>query len=116
MALVEQNANMFLFEFDNSEKVRLAAVTDQLKNDIDQGRGKTNWKPEEFVEYLQDQGLMLTLDDLYDLYKNPPLNKVISNIQADKIVFKGQEEGTPENPDEQQSQQVVKQMAQSAMK
>lgn len=107
---------MFLFEFDNSEKVRLAAVADQLKNSIEQGRGKTNWKPEEFIEYLNDQGLMITLDDLYDIYKNPPLDKIISNIQADKIVFKGQEEATPENPDEQQSQRVVNQMAHSAMK
>jgi hypothetical protein len=48
------------------------------------------------------------------MIKNPPLNTVIANIQGDKVVFKGQEE-TPANPDQTQSQEVVQQMAQSAM-
>ena len=50
------------------------------------------------------------------MIKKPPLNNVISNIQAGNVVFVGQETGVESNPDQQQSQQVVKQMAQSAMK
>jgi alcohol dehydrogenase class IV len=48
------------------------------------------------------------------MIKTPPLNTVISNIQGDKVVFKGYDE-VPQNPDETQNQQVVQQMAQSAM-
>ena len=107
---------MLLYEFDNSQKVRLAAVSDQLKNDVEQGRGKTNWTLDEFLEYLQDQGVILTADDLFNLYKVPPLNNIIANVKPDQIVFKGQQAGEPRNPDEQQSQQVVSQMAHSAMK
>ena len=50
------------------------------------------------------------------MYKNPPLNTIIQNIEAGNIIFKGQESGGGENPDEQESQQVVQQMANNAMK
>jgi hypothetical protein len=51
------------------------------------------------------------------MIQKPPLNMLISNIQGDDIVFKGEETGTDtQNPDETQSQEVVNQMAQSAMK
>ena len=41
-----------------------------------------------------------------------PLNKIISNIQSDKVIFKGM--GTPETPDQDQNNQIVKQMASQA--
>jgi hypothetical protein len=49
------------------------------------------------------------------MIQKPPLNMLISNIQGDDIVFKGEEADTA-NPGETQSQEVVNQMAQSAMK
>jgi hypothetical protein len=109
---------MFLYEFAGPDPltVKLIAVTNQLKSSIDQGQGKTDWTTDEFLAYLQDQGINIDSSDLYDMIKNPPLSKIISNIQADKIIFKGQAEGTEANPDEDQSQQVVQQMAKSAMK
>lgn len=48
------------------------------------------------------------------MIKNPPLNKVISNIQGDQVIFKGQEEGTGVETDQTQNQQVVAQMANKA--
>ena len=48
------------------------------------------------------------------MIKNPPLNTVIKNIQGDKVIFKGHDD-TQMAPDQTQSQQVVGQMAQSAM-
>ncbi len=48
------------------------------------------------------------------MIKKPPLKNKISNIQGDKVIFKGQE--TPVEPEEEESKKVVKQMAQKAMK
>jgi hypothetical protein len=42
------------------------------------------------------------------------LKNSITNIQGDKVIFKGQE--TPVEPEEEDSKKVVKQMAQQAMK
>jgi PAS domain S-box-containing protein len=70
------------------------------------------------VQYLGKEdcliGVMRDVTDLYDMIKNPPLNTVIKNIQGDQIIFKGHDD-TSKNPDKSQSQQVVQQMAQSAM-
>jgi hypothetical protein len=109
---------MFLFELDSpaSDTVRLVAVTNQLKDSINKGQAKPDWTEEEFLSYLNKYGLNLSVDSLRDMIKKPPLNNVISNIQAGNVVFVGQETGVESNPDQQQSQQVVKQMAQSAMK
>jgi hypothetical protein len=106
---------MRLFELEDPNRVRLAAVTDQLKNDIENGRELPDWTVDDFLGYLQDQGINLSDDDLYDMYKNPPLNSLISNIEGDNIIIRGQQEGVDQNPDEQESQQVVKQMANKAM-
>ena len=52
------------------------------------------------------------------MIKKPPLQNVISNIQGDTVIFKGHEPAatTPAMPDQENSQKVVAQMAQSAMK
>lgn len=107
---------MRLFELEDPLRVRLVAVTNQIKDDIDKGQGKSDWTMGEFLSYLQDQGINLSEDDLYDMYKKPPLNTIIQNIEAGNIIFKGQESSGGKNPDEQESQQVVQQMASNAMK
>jgi hypothetical protein len=106
---------MRLFELEDPNRVRLVAVTSQLKDEIEK-QGVSEWPLDQFISYLQDQGLNLSEDDLYDMYKNPPLSSLIQNINGDKVMFRGQGGQTPENPDEQESQQVVNQMAHNAMK
>ena len=109
---------MFLFELDGVDPLstKLIVLVNQLKTDLDNGIiDPSSYTTEEFLTYLQDKGdIVLDITDLYDMIKNPPLNTVIKNIQGDQIIFKGHDE-TPENPDQSQSQQVVQQMAQSAM-
>ena len=109
---------MFLFELDGTDPLstKLIVLVNQLKTDLDNGIiDSSSYTTDEFLTYLQDKGdIVLDVTDLYDMIKNPPLNTVISNIQGDKVVFKGHDD-TPENPDQSQSQQVVQQMAQSAM-
>ena len=106
---------MFLFELADPKSIQFVVIVNQLKSDIDSGQiDPNNYSTDQFLEFLQNNGIVLDVTDLYDMIKTPPLNTVISNIQGDKVVFKGHDE-VPKNPDETQSQQVVQQMAQSAM-
>ena len=111
---------MFLFELDSPDPfvVKLIAVTNQLKSDMDNGVEKTDWTTDEFLNYLQDNGINLDANDLYSMIKKPPLQNVISNIQGDTVIFKGHEPAatTPAMPDQENNQKVVAQMAQDAMK
>jgi hypothetical protein len=114
--LVEQRDKMFLFELADPKSTEFVVIVNQLKSDIDNGHiDPNNYSTDQFLSFLQDNGIVLDVTDLYDMIKKPPLNTVISNIQGDKVVFKGFDE-VPQNPDQTQSQQVVDQMAQSAMK
>ena len=117
MVLVEQRDNMFLFELADPASTKLIVLVNQLKSDVENGIiDPSSYTTDEFLTYLQEKGdIILDVTDLYDMIKNPPLNTVISNIQGNKVVFKGHDETQPQ-PDETQSQQVVGQMAQSAMK
>ena len=115
MELVEQRDNMFLFELEDPEVVKFAAIVSQLKSELDNGNIDPNWTTDKLIDYFQQNGINLDVTDLYDMIQKPPLNMLISNIQGDNVVFKGEETDT-QNPGETQSQEVVNQMAQSAMK
>lgn len=109
---------MFLFELDGTDPLstKLIVLVNQLKSEIETGKiDPSSYTTEEFLTYLQDNGnIVLDVTDLYDMIKNPPLNTVIKNIQGDKVIFKGHDD-TQQAPDQTQNQQVVQQMAQSAM-
>lgn len=107
---------MRLFELSNPNPllVRLVAVTSQLTSDIDSGVEHSDWTVDELLQYYKDNDIILAKDDLYDMIKKPPLKNKISNIQGDKVIFKGQE--TPVEPDEDENKKVIDQMAHKAMK
>jgi FMN-dependent NADH-azoreductase len=106
---------MRLFEFDTSPLlVGLVATTSQLKSEIDSGKVKPDWTVPELLQYYRDNDIIIDKSDLYNMIKNPPLNKYITNIQGDSVVFKGQTEGGEQAPDE--NKKVVQQMAKQAMK
>ena len=69
---------------------------------------------EEIETICQKYDIVLDVTDLYDMIKNPPLNTVIKNIQGDSVIFKGHDDEM-KNPDQTQNQEIVGQMAQSAM-
>ena len=114
--LVEQRDNMFLFELADPASAKLIVLVNQLKTDLDNGIiDPSSYTTDEFLTYLQEKGgIVLDITDLYDMIKNPPLNTIISNIQGDKVIFKGHDETQP-SPDQTQNQAVVGQMAQNAM-
>lgn len=95
--------------------VRLIAVISQLKGDMETGEAKTDWSADELLAHLANNDISLDKNDLYDMIKNPPLNKFITNIQGDQVIFKGQESDTG-SPDQPRDQKIVQQMAKSAMK
>ena len=107
---------MFLFELDGDPlTTRLIAVANQLKSGIDSGKEKSDWTVDDFLSYLEQFDIPIEKEDLYDMIKNPPLNKIISNIQGDNIIFTGQSKDTGAE-DVDQNKKVISQMAKSALK
>lgn len=106
---------MRLFEFDaNPILVSLVASTNQLINMIDSGKIKPDWTVDELLQYYKDNDIIIDKSDLYNIIKRPPLNKYITNIQGDDVVFKGQQQKGEQEPDEKKK--VVQKMAKKAMK
>jgi hypothetical protein len=106
---------MRLFEFDSSPLlVGLVATTSQLVGEIDSGKVKPDWTVPELLQYYRDNGIIIDKSDLYNMIKNPPLNKYITNIQSDNVVFKGQSEAGEQAPDE--NKKIVQQMAKNTLK
>ena len=109
---------MFLFEFDQDSALvsKIVALTNQLEQDLEDGRIGTDYTVDQLLDYFQNYDVILDVQDLYNMIKVPPLKTVIKNIQGDKVVFVGQEEKSTEKPEGGDSEKVVKQMAQRAMK
>lgn len=105
---------MRLYEFAGPDPMvtKLVAVSDQLKTDLETGEADVNMSLPDFLQYLKKFDIIVDKTDLYDMIKKLPLKNLISNIQGDKIVFKGF--GTPEAPPEDESKKIVAGMAQQA--
>jgi|694.fasta_scaffold02599_27 hypothetical protein len=107
---------MRIFELDQIDPraTALAAVTDQLKSDLDAGDISPEMSLEELLKYLRKYDISLSNQDLYNMIKRPPLNKLISNIKGDQVIFKGYDLGVSAPVDQQKK--VVQQMAKRAIK
>jgi hypothetical protein len=105
---------MRLYEFTDPLIPRLMAVAGQLQHDLETQEVDGQMTVDQLLQYLSQYDIVVDVNDLYNMIKNPPLNKVISNIQGDQVIFKGQEEGTGVSSDQTQNQQVVAQMADKA--
>lgn len=113
--LVEQNDKiMRLFELTDvaPDTARLIAITDQLRASLDENPD-LQWSTDDLLQYFQKYDITLDISDLYDRIKNPPLKNVISNIQGDKVIFKGQDSAAPES-DDVDDKKIVAQMAKNA--
>jgi hypothetical protein len=107
---------MRLFELAGPDPIvtRLVAITDQLKSELDSKNIDPQMSVDQLLKYLSDYDIVVDVSDLYNMIQKPPLKNIIDNIQGDQVIFKGHDETQPA-PDQTQSQQVVGQMAQSAM-
>ena len=109
---------MRLYEFAGKDPIitKLVVLSDQLESAVNSGEIEGEWTTEQLLNFLSANGVNVGEPDIYDMAKKPPLNKVISNINNDVVTFRGQEVPDLPQPDQNQSQNVVKQMAKSAMK
>lgn len=110
---------MLLYEFDQGSVMvsKIIALTNQLKQDRDDGTIGDDYTVDQLLRYFQKYDVILDKNDLYNMIKVPPLKSVIKNIQGDDVVFVGQEEkAAAEKPEGTDSQEVVKQMAKHALK
>tara|TARA_B110000503_G_C6970549_1_gene339004 strand:- start:119 stop:499 length:381 start_codon:yes stop_codon:yes gene_type:complete len=103
---------------DKALAASIVAVSNQLKQQVDTGKiDSDNYTVDDLLDLFQSQDINIDVQDLYTMITQPLLKGIISNIQGDKIVFKG-DEPVSMSPDEQpdDSQKVVANMANSAMK
>jgi len=108
---------MRLFEFsqDDPLRVKLVAVTNQLKSQNEP------MSTDEFLTVLNKNGISLDKADLFDMVQKDPLVNIIADISDDKVVFKGQEgdSGSPDSiidASQDENEKVRQQMARGAMK
>ena len=111
---------MRLYEFvdadeNNARAVEIIAVSNELKQDVENRKiDPANFSTDELINYYDERGIILDPQNLYDMIQKPLLKGIISNIEGDKVVFKGEEPiDTTDTPD--QNQETVANMAQSAM-
>ena len=105
---------MRLFEFVNDDplRVKLVAITDQLKD-----RYTHSNKPmsvDSFLQLLNNNDISVDISDLRDMISKEPLVNIIDDIKGDEVFFKGQKQSDkmPTSPDEKEK--TVAKMAQRA--
>jgi len=103
---------------DQALAASIIAVSNHLQQQVETGEiDPDNYTVDNLLDLFQSQDIVLDVQDLYTMIDKPLLKGIISNIQGDKVVFKGDEPvsmDSNEQPDD--SQKVVANMANSAMK
>lgn len=106
---------MRLFEFDSSDplRVKLTAVTSQLKARIGEEGSTKPMSTDSLLSLLKNNDIIIDKSDIYDMVKKEPLSNMIDDIRDDQVVFKGQKPMrgtmTPDN-----AEKIVSQMAKKA--
>lgn len=111
---------MHLFEFDNIDPLvdSIVVAVDQLKSDLEKSEIDFDWDVDTLLKYFQKYDIILDRSDLEEMVKKAPLNKIVKNIQGDKVIFKGQEQDklTASGSPNKDAKKTVSQMAKKAMK
>lgn len=109
---------MLLCEFDQDRAMvsKIVALTNQLKQDREDGKIGDDYTVDQLLAYFQKYDVILDKQDLYNMIKVPPLKSAIKNIQGDNVIFVGQEDKSlPAKPQGTDNEKVVKQMAKRAI-
>ena len=103
-------------EDSNAKAASIIAVANQLKQHVDDGKiNADDFSVDELLDYFQKNDIILDVQDLYTMIEKPLLKNIISNIQGDKVVFKGKEQVDTSPQQQDQQQKTVANMAQSAL-
>jgi hypothetical protein len=108
---------MRLYEFveDDPLRVKLAAITSQLKERVK--RSGSTLSTDELLEFLRTNDIVLDKPDLFDIVKKEPLSNIIKNVNKDVVTFVGQsEEDTEIKPRPDESEKIRQQMASKAIR
>jgi hypothetical protein len=108
---------MRLYEFaeDDPLRVKLAAVTNQLKERTK--RSGSTLSTDELLEFLRKNRIVLDKSDLYDIVQKEPLSNIIKSVNKDVVTFVGQsEEDTEIEPRPDDSEKIRQQMASKAIR
>lgn len=105
---------MRLFEFvgDDPLRVKLVAITDQLKD-----RYLHANKPmsvDAFIQLLNDNDISVDISDLRDMITKSPLVNIIDDIKGDEVIFKGQKVDGKKPMSVDDAEKTVAKMAQRA--
>lgn len=68
-----------------------------------------------FLKIAGDMGIALSKNQLISMSSQPPLDKIISNIEDDEVIFKGGKTTVPDMPIDK-ARETVKKMAKRAAK
>lgn len=103
---------------DKALAASIIAVSNHLQQQVETGEiNPDNYTVDDLLDLFQSQDIILDVQDLYTMLDKPLLKGIISNIEGDKVVFKGEEPismDSDEQPDS--NEKVVANMANSAMK
>jgi|TARA_R110000772_G_scaffold68327_1_gene151362 hypothetical protein len=103
---------------DQALAASIIAVSNHLQQQVETGEiDKDNYTVDNLLTLFQSNDIIIDVQDLYNMIKQPLLKGIISNIQGDKVVFKGDEPVSMDpNKQPDSNEKVVANMANSAMK
>ena len=103
---------------DKALAASIIAVSNHLQQQVETGEiNPDNYTVDDLLDLFQSQDIILDVQDLYTMLDKPLLKGIISNIQGDKVVFKGDEPvSMNHNKEPDSNEKVVANMANSAMK
>lgn len=109
---------MRLFEFADNDplRVKLVAVTSQLKSRISDTNTKEPMTTDALIELFAQNDIEIDKSDLYDMVKKEPLSNIIQNINGHEVIFKGQSASDESELDPGENEKTRAKMAKSAMK
>lgn len=73
------------------ESEQLAALTKFLLSRAEESGSRKKISVPAFLQIAADMGISFTRDQLLNQVSQPPLNNLISNVEGDEIIFKGEE-------------------------
>ena len=75
---------------DQALAASIIAVSNHLQQQVETGEiDKDNYTVDNLLTLFQSNDIIIDVQDLYNMIKQPLLKGIISNIQGDKVVFKG---------------------------
>ena len=102
-------------EEEDAQAASIIAVSNQLQQHVEDGTiDPDDFMVDDLLDLFQANDVILDVQDLYTMIDKPLLKGIISNIQGDKIIFKGEEPININTDDKSDSEQTVANMAKSA--